>query len=110
MMVGVLRNPTYARLFAAQVVALLGTGLLTVALGLLAFDPIVGAVALWWFATQPFEIYTASYHPLDSTTVRADSPSPFGFMALAVLGSGALGAIIGALVHYAGWGLTRRSS
>lgn len=37
-MVGVLRNPTYARLFAAQVVALLGTGLLTVALGLLAFD------------------------------------------------------------------------
>ncbi|MBM7231063.1 MULTISPECIES: MFS transporter [Dietzia] len=37
-MVGVLRNPTYARLFIAQVVALLGTGLLTVALGLLAFD------------------------------------------------------------------------
>ncbi|MFJ6112203.1 MFS transporter [Dietzia maris] len=37
-MVGVLRNHTYARLFAAQVVALLGTGLLTVALGLLAFD------------------------------------------------------------------------
>lgn len=34
----VLRNSTYAKLFAAQVVALLGTGLLTVALGLLAFD------------------------------------------------------------------------
>ena len=33
-----LANPIYARLFAAQVVALLGTGLLTVALGLLAFD------------------------------------------------------------------------
>lgn len=33
-----LANRTYARLFAAQVVALLGTGLLTVALGLLAFD------------------------------------------------------------------------
>ncbi|MGR3699818.1 MAG: MFS transporter, partial [Roseovarius sp.] len=28
----------YARLFAAQVVALIGTGLLTVALGLLAYD------------------------------------------------------------------------
>lgn len=82
--------------------------LVFLSLGLLC--GIVGAVALWWFATQPFEIYTASYHPLDSTTVRADSPSPFGFIALAVLGSGALGAIIGALVHYAGWGLTPRSS
>jgi MFS family permease len=37
-MLRVLRNPTYARLFSAQVIALLGTGLLTVALGLLAFD------------------------------------------------------------------------
>ncbi|MGV3714305.1 MFS transporter [Pseudolysinimonas sp.] len=37
-MIAVLRNPAYAKLFAAQVVALLGTGLLTVALGLLAFD------------------------------------------------------------------------
>ncbi|MCP4073178.1 MAG: MFS transporter [Hyphomicrobiales bacterium] len=37
-MIDVLRNLTYARLFLAQVIALLGTGLLTVALGLLAFD------------------------------------------------------------------------
>lgn len=37
-MLAVLRNPSYAKLFTAQVVALLGTGLLTVALGLLAFD------------------------------------------------------------------------
>ncbi len=34
----VLRNPSYAKLFSAQIVALLGTGMLTVALGLLAFD------------------------------------------------------------------------
>ena len=34
----VLRNRDYLRLFAAQVIALLGTGMLTVALGLLAFD------------------------------------------------------------------------
>lgn len=34
----VLANRSYARLFCAQVIALLGTGLLTVALGLLAFD------------------------------------------------------------------------
>lgn len=40
----VLRSSTYARLFTAQVVALLGTGLLTVALGLLAFE-IAGADA-----------------------------------------------------------------
>lgn len=37
-MLEVLRNTSYRKLFAAQVVALLGTGLLTVALGLLAFD------------------------------------------------------------------------
>ena len=34
----VLRVPAYRKLFTAQVVALVGTGLLTVALGLLAFD------------------------------------------------------------------------
>lgn len=33
-----LRDPAYRSLFVAQVVALLGTGLLTVALSLLAYD------------------------------------------------------------------------
>ena len=37
-MLSVLRNVTYRRLFTAQIVALIGTGLLTVALGLLAYD------------------------------------------------------------------------
>ncbi|MFD0556761.1 putative MFS family arabinose efflux permease [Stackebrandtia endophytica] len=37
-MLAVLRNTTYRRLFTAQVVALSGTGLATVALGLLAYD------------------------------------------------------------------------
>lgn len=37
-MLKVLTNPTYGRLFAAQVIALVGTGLMTVALGLLAYD------------------------------------------------------------------------
>ncbi|MBS4009337.1 MAG: MFS transporter [Roseovarius sp.] len=37
-MLGILADRTYRHLFAAQVVALLGTGLATVALGLLAFD------------------------------------------------------------------------
>ncbi|SIR59383.1 MFS transporter [Bosea sp. TND4EK4] len=37
-MLAVLTNRTYGRLFLAQIIALLGTGLLTVALGLLAFN------------------------------------------------------------------------
>ncbi|MGL3808134.1 MFS transporter [Paeniglutamicibacter sp. R2-26] len=37
-MLAVLRNTAYAKLFGAQIIALLGTGLLTIALGLLAFD------------------------------------------------------------------------
>ncbi|MGW7442742.1 MFS transporter [Kitasatospora sp. NPDC054795] len=37
-MLSVLRNRTYLHLFAAQTVALVGTGLATVALGLLAYD------------------------------------------------------------------------
>ncbi|AHH14939.1 major facilitator superfamily transporter [Nocardia nova SH22a] len=37
-MIEVLRHPQFRRLFTAQVVALAGTGLLTVALGLLAYD------------------------------------------------------------------------
>lgn len=37
-MFSVLENRTYRHLFLAQVVALLGTGLATVALGFLAFD------------------------------------------------------------------------
>lgn len=37
-MIELLKHPAYVRLFSAQVIALLGTGLLTVALGLLAYD------------------------------------------------------------------------
>lgn len=37
-MLDVLRQPDYAKMFSAQIVALLGTGLLTVALGLLAYE------------------------------------------------------------------------
>src|SRR5258708_4820397 len=36
-MLSVLANPTYRHLFSAQVIALIGTGMMTVALGLLAF-------------------------------------------------------------------------
>ncbi len=37
-MLNTLRNPTFRHLFAAQLVALIGTGLATVALGLLAWQ------------------------------------------------------------------------
>ena len=37
-MLDILAHRTYRHLFAAQVIALIGTGLATVALGLLAFD------------------------------------------------------------------------
>ncbi len=37
-MLSILSNLTYRRLFLAQVIALVGTGLATVALGLLAYD------------------------------------------------------------------------
>lgn len=43
-MLSILKHRVYARLFTAQVIALLGTGLLTVALGLLAYD-LAGAQA-----------------------------------------------------------------
>ena len=71
---------------------------------------IVGAAVLWWFASQPFDFYTAGYQPLDFASVRIDSPSPHGYMAMLVLGGGVLGALVGALVHLTGWGLVRRAS
>lgn len=43
-MITLLRNPTYLKLLSAQIVALTGTGLLTVGLGLLAYD-LAGAQA-----------------------------------------------------------------
>ncbi|WKD60836.1 Multidrug resistance protein MdtG [Corynebacterium ciconiae DSM 44920] len=49
-MLSILGHRRYARLFSAQVIALVGTGLLTVALGLLAFD-IAGSRAASVLAT-----------------------------------------------------------
>jgi hypothetical protein len=43
-MLSVLKNRTYRHLFIAQVIALIGTGLATVALGLLAYN-LAGAQA-----------------------------------------------------------------
>ncbi len=37
---------------------------------------IAGAAVLWWFASQPFDFYTAGYQPLDFASARIDAPSP----------------------------------
>ena len=71
---------------------------------------IAAAAVLWSFASQPFDFYTAGYQPLDFASVRIDSPSPHAYMAVLVLGGGVLGALVGALVHRAGWILTRDAS
>lgn len=55
---------------------------------------IAGAAVLGWFASQPFDFYTASYQSLDFACVRIVSPSPFGYMAALVLGGGVLGALV----------------
>ena len=52
-MLAVLANRTYRHLFAAQAIALLGTGLLTVALGLLAFELAGETQAPCWERRSP---------------------------------------------------------
>ncbi|MDF1489725.1 MFS transporter [Tessaracoccus caeni] len=71
-MIAVLRNPTYAKLFAAQIIALLGTGLLTVALGLLAFDIAGGdaGVVLGLALTLKMIAYVAVAPVISALTAR----------------------------------------
>lgn len=82
-MISVLRNPAYAKLFSAQVIALVGTGLLTVALGLLAFDiaggdaGIVVATALTikmvaYVAVSPLMIAITARIPRKTLLIAAD--------------------------------------
>lgn len=67
-----LANPTYRRLFGAQVVALLGTGLLTVALSLLAFDvaPTSAGVVLATALTIKIVAYVVGAPLMTAVTVR----------------------------------------
>ena len=82
-MLAVLRNPTYAKLFSAQIIALLGTGLLTVALGLLAFEiaggdaGIVMGVAMTikmvaYVAISPITIALVARLPRKAVLIGAD--------------------------------------
>ncbi|VEH80356.1 putative nickel resistance protein (nreB) [Corynebacterium kutscheri] len=74
-MLKVLTNRVYARLFSAQILALVGTGLLTVALGLLAYD-IAGAHASLVLSTA-LSIKMVAYvflSPVLTTLVRSLPP------------------------------------
>ncbi|OHF24484.1 hypothetical protein BKP30_29125 [Rhodococcus erythropolis] len=69
---------------------------------------IVGAAVLWWYASQPVTIYTASYQPhnLQSTQIEKVPVSRFIFGL--VIGGPLFGAVVGALVSSTGWNLVRR--
>ncbi|GHD12317.1 MFS transporter [Zhihengliuella salsuginis] len=71
-MLAVLGNGVYARLFGAQLIALLGTGLLTVALGLLAFDVAGGSagVVLGTAMTIKMVAYVAVAPVIGALTAR----------------------------------------
>lgn len=82
-MFGILTNTTYARLFSAQVIALLGTGLMTVALGLLAYDlagdragAVLGTVLaikmIAYVGLAPLTNAAAAYLPRKTLLIGAD--------------------------------------
>jgi MFS family permease len=71
-MASVLRNLTYRRLLTAQVVALLGTGLLTVGLGLLAYDlePDSAATVVATALTIKMVVYVVGSPVMAALTIR----------------------------------------
>lgn len=69
---------------------------------------LVGAAVLWWYASQPFTIYTASYQPNEFHSIRSDKVSVDRYMIGLVVGGPLFGAAIGALVSTTGWNLMRR--
>jgi MFS family permease len=82
-MLSPLRHPAYARLFSAQVVALLGTGLATVALGLLAHEiagvnagEILGAMLalkmIAYVAVAPIASALAAHAPRKTLLIALD--------------------------------------
>ncbi len=92
-MLKLLSNTTFARLFSAQVIALLGTGLMTVALGLLAYDlagdragAVLGtALAIKMIAyvgLAPLTNAAAGYLPRKTLLIGADLIRAFVALAL----------------------------
>ena len=69
---------------------------------------LVGAAVLWWYASQPFTIYTAGYQPTDFQSIRIDKVSAYRFIIGLIVGGPLFGAAFGALVSMTGWNLVRR--
>ncbi|MDV8070834.1 hypothetical protein R4P64_30375 [Rhodococcus sp. IEGM 1366] len=87
------------RLATVTVLVFAGLGLLC---GLL------GAAVLWWYASRPFTIYTASYEPSGPSSIRIDGVSVYRYIAGLIVGGPILGTVFGALVYGVGWNLMRR--
>ena len=69
-MLSVLNNRTYRHLFTAQVIALVGTGLMTVALGLLAYE-LAGADAGAVLGTATYRKNKRPFHPSPTALDRS---------------------------------------
>lgn len=69
---------------------------------------LVGAAVLWWYACQPFTIYTASYQPHDLQSFHIETVSVNRFIIGLIVGGPLFGAAAGALVSATGWNLVRR--
>lgn len=69
---------------------------------------LVGAAVLWWYASQPFMIYTASYQPHDLRSFHIETVSVNRFIIGLIIGGPLFGTAVGALVSMTGWNLVRR--
>ena len=69
---------------------------------------LVGAGVLWWYASQPFTIYTASYQPHSLQSTQIEKVPVSRFIIGLVIGGPLFGAAVGALVSTTGWNLVRR--
>lgn len=69
---------------------------------------LVGAAVLWWYVSQPFTIYTASYQPHDLQSFQIETVSVNRFIIGLIIGGPCFGAAFGALSSVTGWNLVRR--
>ncbi len=69
---------------------------------------LVGAAVLWWYVSQPFTIYTASYQPHNLQSFHIETVSVTRFIIGMIIGGPLFGAAVGALVSVTGWNLVRR--
>ena len=69
---------------------------------------LVSAAVLWWYASQPFTIYTFSYRPHDLESTQIEKVSVYRFITGLLIGGPIFGTAVGALVLTTGWNLVRR--